>query len=234
MKHALAALITLQSLAATGQQIGKLRLLVDPGNNFQVRTGDSAAQTLRVLELPEGAHRLRFWAPGYMLMDTMANVLPDRMTDFVARLTMSPEYAAYRRDLLSYGRKRRTARMIPAVATAAATVWTFVALKQHNSAYDELKAHEEEYDRLTHPGRIATLKEVTIPEAKDALASSRTGFILASSTAAACLGATVYMFVRSGKWERPRYDDRQRVLFESVAFVPSEDATFFQLNLAFR
>lgn len=231
---AAALLLAMLPLLSMSQQTGKLRLFVDPGHSFLVRAGSGAPQSTRMLELPVGPQRLRLWAPGYQVLDTTANVLPDLTTDLTARLRMSAEYAAHKREVMRFERKRRTARTIPMIATIGSTLWTLTAMKKQNDAHDELKDLEAEYDRLAHAGRIADLKEKAIPDAKQAFASARNNLILASSLTAVSLGTTVFMFMRTAKWQRPQYDDKQRVIFEGLAMLPADQGMMFHLNLAIR
>ena len=221
-----------QGLSA--QVPGKLRLLVDPGHNYQFKVDGGLAQQVREIELLQGQHQFRFWAPGRLVIDTTLLVVPDRLTNATVRLPIDPVYTAYRMELRSYKRKRRAVRMLPIAITTVACVWTGNAWHRHNQAYHQLQDDRDSYATSVDPAYLVELKNETIPQDQEELKSTRSTLVLATGVTALCAAGTIFSFVKSSKWERPVYKDGQKVIFDGLAFSPALNGDGWMFNLALK
>src|SRR5689334_1490100 len=100
-----AALVAVTSLFA--QTTGKLRLLIDPGSNYHFVLDHQYRMQQREVELSPGPHHFSFWAPERKVTDTTVTVEAGRSKDFILRLSYSPDYVAYQRELGAYKKERR-------------------------------------------------------------------------------------------------------------------------------
>lgn len=234
MKHIRSLLIPLSLIgsAAIAQNTGTLRLLVDPGHNFEFVLDRQYRMQQREVKLGEGLHHFAFWAPERMIVDTNVFVVADRTVDFVLKLPYSPEYMQYRQELGRYETKRRVARTVPTVAIAAGLIWTGFGYANYQKARDVLEKDRENYDINVAPGSIRTLKEETIPQHNDDLRSARTGLYTSIGFTAVAAGVTYFMYRRSARWERPTLNDKQKVLFDGLTWVPTRDGGFFHAGLS--
>ena len=89
----------LLACSSAAQTVGKLRLMVDPGNNFQFVLDHKYRMQQREVELSTGPHHFSIWAPQRMVVDTTLIVLPDQSRDVFIRLPFSSEYGAYEQEL---------------------------------------------------------------------------------------------------------------------------------------
>jgi len=225
-------LVTLvMPLVAAAQNTGTLRLLVDPGHNFEFVLDKQYRMQQREVKLGEGLHHFAFWAPERMIVDTNVFVIADRTTDFVLKLPYSPEYMQYRQELAKYETKRRVARTIPTVATVAGLFWTGVNVVKYQKVRQDLEKDQENYDINVDPGSIRTLKDQTIPQHNEDLRSARTGLYTSIGFTAVAAGVTYFLYRRSARWERPTLNDKQKVLFEGLTWVPTRNGGFFHAGI---
>ncbi len=225
----LAMVVTTASVRS--QNTGTLRLLVDPGHNFEFVVDKKHRMQQREVKLSEGLHHFSFWAPERMVVDTNVFVVADRTSDLVLKLPNSPEYIAYRRALAQHQSKRRVARTIPTVVTGGALIWTSLSLVKYQKARDVLEADRETYEIDVRPASIRTLKETTIPAHNEDLRKARTGVYTALGTTAICGAITYYLYRRSAKWDKPVFEDKQKVVFDGLVWLPSERGGMFHAGI---
>lgn len=232
--HILALLIgILFAGAGMAQSSGSLRLLVDPGSGFQFIVDKKHRMEQREVTLTEGLHELTIWAPQRMMVDTPVFVIADRTSDLVVRLPYSPEYLAYASDLSKFQRKRRRTRAIPIVTTVAGLAWSVGALDRYKTADEQLQQDQADYDLMVDPERIGQLKDVTMPEHKQEFKESRTEFYIASGVTLLSAAATWYVFRLTSGWERPVFEDKQKVLFDGLSWMPSDHGGTWAVGLTF-
>jgi hypothetical protein len=213
----------LSCIAVTAQSTGKLRLIVDPGGDFEFVLDRQYRMKQREVELGAGAHHFSIWAPARRIVDTTITVEADRMKDFFIRLPYSPEYVAYSKQLNSWQRKRNLERRIPALATFAGLIWTSLSYAKVKDAHDQLEADRADYEDNVTPADIAYLKDVTMPLHKDDFRKAQSTFHVAAGITVACAGATYYLFKRSARAQRPVFNDTEKVRFDGLVWVPGVD-----------
>lgn len=218
-------------MVCAAQNTGTLRLLVDPGHNFEFVLDRQYRMQQREVKLGEGLHHFAFWAPERMIVDTNVFVVADRTTDFVLKLPYSPEYMQYRQELAKYETKRRVARTIPTIVTGAGLAWVGLSYAKYQKARDVLEKDKETYDIDVVPGSIRTLKDQTIPQHNEDLRSARTGLYTSIGFTAVAAGVTYFFYRRSTRWERPTLNDKQKVLFEGLTWVPTRNGGFFHAGI---
>ena len=77
------------------------------------------------------------------------------------------------------------------------------------------------YPSLTSPRAIAELKDVTLPADKDELAKQEDQFILSAGLTAASAALTFWMFHRTKGREIPQFEDKEKVRFDGLVWVPT-------------
>lgn len=201
------------------QNTGTLRLVVDPGHDFEFIVDRKHRLKQREIKLTEGLHDLSIWAPTRSIVDTVVFVIADRTSDLVVRLPYSTEYVDYRHALSEYTSARRL-RAVSPIILAAGLIWTGVSYGTYSNAHDRLEADREQYETSVDPGLINRLKDVDIPTHKDDFSKARTSLYM--GVALTAVGAGVLWYVRSTTkdLQRPVFDDREKVRFDGIAWQP--------------
>jgi hypothetical protein len=215
-----AALIAVTALFA--QTTGKLRLLIDPGSNYHFVLDHQYRMQQREVELSPGPHHFSFWAPERKVTDTTVVVDAGRSKDLILRLPYSPDFVEYHRQLGAYKKDRRNRITIPIAVTAALGIYTGYAFTQHKASHDQLLEDEEAYRTGTSPGILNTLKNETIPDHKADFKSDRTQFIIAGGLFGAAAAYTVYNIITYGKRTPPAYEDKEKIKFDGLVWLPGE------------
>lgn len=216
---------------ATAQNTGTLRLLVDPGHNFEFVVDKKHRMQQREVKLTEGLHHFSFWAPERVIVDTSVFVIADRTSDLSLRLPYSAEYMAYRNELGQFQARRRWTRTAPLLAVAGGAVWTIVSVARYGTAMDVLEQDRELYDINVDPQAIRTLKETTIPAHNEDMKKART-MVYASAGFTVLSGAAYYYVSRlTSKWERPLFDDKEKVKFDGLAWMPGVSGGVYTAGL---
>lgn len=205
----------------SAQSTGTIRLLVDPGHNFQFVVDKKHRMEQREVTLSEGLHTLSIWAPERMVVDTPVFVVAGRTADLVVRLPYSPAFLDHKRELGRFEGRRTVVRTVPAVVTAGGAIWAGIALGKYGRAHKQLEADRATYEDNVQPLSITELKETTIPQHKEEFRQARTGFYVATGFTLLSAGVTYYVFRRTGKWDRPVFNDPEKVRFEGITWVPS-------------
>jgi hypothetical protein len=217
----------LATTAVVAQQTGTIRLIVDPGHNFQFVVDKKHRMEQREVTLTEGLHTLSIWAPERQVVDTPVFVVAGRTSDLIVRLPYSPAFLEYKRELGRFEARRTTVRAIPVVVTACGAIWTGGALGRYIKAHKQLEDDRTIYERSVEPLSIMDLKETTIPGHKKQFRQARTGFYVASGFTVLSAAATYYVFRRTGKWEKPVFNDPEKVRFEGLTWVPSPQGGYW-------
>ncbi len=231
LRSALSLLGCCLLLVGSAQSTGTLRMLIDPGHDFSFIVDKKHRMQQREITLTEGLHDLTIWAPTRVIVDTAVFVIANRTSDLVVRLPYSQEYVAYRTELGRYQTKKRWVRTAPLLALAGGLVWTGIAIGTYGNAKDVLEADQKAYDINVDPTAIGTLKNSTIPAHNDDLKQARTNLYVASAFTALSAGAAWYISRRTAKWDRPIFDDKEKVRFDGLAWLPDNSGGIFMAGL---
>jgi hypothetical protein len=204
----------------SAQSVGRLRLLVDPGNDFQFVVDGKYRMQQREVELSPGPHTFTFWAPQRTMKDTVLVVEAGRTRDVLLRLPFSAEYEQWQGEMERYRNDRKLRRLLPCVLTAGSLVYTAVKWDAYKKAHDQLNEDLSAYDEGYSPQAINILKDRTIPQHKDEFRNARTNFFLAAGLSTALAGATAYLFHRSAARDVPVFQDREKVRFDGLVWMP--------------
>jgi len=208
------------AVPCSAQTVGKLRLLVDPGGDYQFVLDHKYKMQQREVELSTGAHHFSFWAPQRQILDTTFNVMEGRTQDVVVRLPYSAEYRQYQNDIDHYRSRMWTHRLIPAIASVGGITWSVLSYININDAQDKLDQDVTNYNEGYVPSELAKLKTVTIPADYDAFRSARTRFYVSSGITAVVLLGTAWLWMKSGKRAVPTFEDKEKVLFDGLVWMP--------------
>lgn len=218
----------LQTTTSTcaAQSTGTVRMLIDPGHNFQVVVDSKYRMQRREVELGEGLHHFALWAPERVVVDTAVFVVADRTTDLVVHLPYSTEYTNYRNALVRYQNARKL-RVIAPVVVGAGILWSGLSYAAHNKAHDQLQADRALYDTSTDPGLIAELKKERIPAHNAAFERARKSLIMGSAFTA--LGAGLFWYVRhrTQGLTVPVFEDKERIRFEGLTWIGGHQGGVF-------
>jgi hypothetical protein len=219
------------SFVGLAQRTGTVRLLVDPGHEFEFIVDHQFRMKQREVKLSEGLHAFSVWAPTRVVVDTSFFVIADRTSDLMVHLPLSTEFVQYRKELSAYQTKKRWTRAAPILAMTGGLIWTAVAYDKYNKAAQVLEEDQELYDINVDPANIRTLKGTTIPADKEAFKDARNNLYVASAFTVLTGAATWYFFNRTAGWEVPVFEDKQKVLFEGLSWMPGKDKGVFMAGL---
>ncbi|MBX2973848.1 MAG: hypothetical protein KF797_12155 [Flavobacteriales bacterium] len=211
---------------AYAQATGTVRMLIDPGHDFQFVVDRKYRMQQREVTLGEGLHHFSVWAPERTIVDTNVFVVGGRSAELVMRLPYSAEYVAYRDAYVRYQNARKL-RVVPPVVFAAGALWAGLSYGAYTKAHDQLQADREAYAVATDPGRIANLKNELIPEHKADFKRARTSLILGSSLAAVGAGAFWYIRHRTKGLSAPTFEDKERIRFEGLTWIDTRRGGVF-------
>lgn len=216
----LLTLLLCSILEASAQTTGQLRFRFEPDRGMQYVLDGKYRMSDHEITLGEGAHRFTFFAPERVMLDTTFFVVGDRLQEVFVRLRYSQDYVEFRKAEERYAQQARWAHYLPPVITGGALAWTAVSYIRYRKAGNNLDDLAEEYSGSADPGRIRTIKELDIPDAKDDLRSARTQTYVAGGITMASAAATVIIRQRMAKRSTPTFEDKQRLRFEGLVHEP--------------
>ena len=229
-----AILLLLPMLGVAGlraQGTGTLRLQVDPPDfSYRVDHGQALQQT--GLDLLEGAHHFRFWAPERRAVDTVITISDGQAGLFRLRLPYSTEYLVYQRDLKAYKQDMRLQRLVPAVITAGGLMWTVAAWSGMKRAHDRLEEDRTAYDEAGSPHAITVLKEETMPMHQEEFREARDRTLVAAGATVVCAGITTWLWCRSAKRPAPAFIDKEKLRFDGLGWMPGPQGGSWQGGLS--
>lgn len=205
---------------ANAQPTGQLRFRFEPDRGMQYVLDGKYRMSDHEITLGEGAHRFTFFAPERMMLDTTFFVVGDRLQEVSVRLRYSQDYVEFRKAEERYEQQARWAQYLPPVITGGALAWTAVSYIRYRKAGNSLDDLAEEYNGSADPGRIRTIKELDIPDAKDDLRSARTQMYVAGGITLASAAATVIIRQHMAKRSTPTFEDKERLRFEGLVHEP--------------
>lgn len=201
------------------QDKGQVRLFIDPGHNFEYVLDGERRMKEKVVELTTGPHSFSFWAPTRAIVDTTINIEQGEQP-FYLRLPFSLSYMAHEREMQKFKKKLFIKRSLPALLTLGAGIWSGVSFGNYSKANSDLNDLYDEYDVATVPNAITVLKTEDIPSAKDDFKDAESQFIISTSVFAAGLLYTVYMFRKTKGMQPPVFEDKAKVKFDGLVYVP--------------
>ena len=209
-------LVVCSTIGASAQSTGQLRFRFEPDRGMQYVLDGKYRMSDHEITLGEGAHRFTFFAPERLMLDTTFFIVGDRLQEVFVRLRYSQDYVDHRKALERYEQQARWGHYLPPVITGGALAWTAVSYFRYRKAGNTLDDLAEEYNGSADPGRIANLKEVDIPDAKDHLRSARTQTYVSGGITLASAAATVIIRQRMAKRSTPTFEDKERLRFEGL------------------
>lgn len=216
----LLTLLVCGAFAVSAQSTGQLRFRFEPDRGMQYVLDGKYRMSDHEVTLGEGAHRFTFWAPERMMLDTTFFVVGDRLQEVFVRLRYAQDYVDHRKAEERYEQRARWGHYLPPVITGGALAWTAVSYLRYRKAGNSLDDLAEEYRNSADPGRISTIKELDIPDAKDHLRSARTQTYVAGGVTLASAAATVIIRQRMAKRSAPTFEDKERLRFEGLVHEP--------------
>ncbi|MBK8338785.1 MAG: hypothetical protein IPK99_01640 [Flavobacteriales bacterium] len=211
--------------AARAQTTGKLRLLVDPGHDFAFVLDGKHRMQSRELDLLEGNHQLQIWAPQRIIVDTTIYVRGGSTRELFIRLPYSPEYVAHEQNVRKFRERMWLQKALPTAVTVGAGAWTLAAYLKYAKAGKQLDTDEELYQTSADPSEIAELKYQNIPEHQDDFKKANTMLIISGSVFALAAAGTIWSYLRAGNTPAPTFEDKERVRFDGLVWVPSPDGS---------
>jgi hypothetical protein len=219
-------LVVGQAFAQTQAQTpnsATIKLFVQPFYDVEYIYNDTMRlkeASVHVVRLPAGDHRFLFWAPNCSILDTTLHVESDKDMELHKVLKRTPEFLATERDRSRIRLHRTLWRGSPLLFTVGFGIKAFSDHKAHDRAYDDLHALRDSYSTLHVPSSIDALKQSTIPAAQDKLDATRRHLMISAALCSVGVLATVYGFIRAGKLKYPEYEDKEKVRFEGLAWLP--------------
>ena len=213
----------------------EVKFWVQPYN--QVEYILDGVERLKQVEYPaarftEGDHRLIFWAPHCSILDTTLHVVGG--VDMALRkvLKQTPEYLAYKREQSHVWLKKAAWRGLPLLFTVGFGIKSFSDKNAHDQAYDDLHALRDSYSTMVLPSAIEMAKTKTIPAAQEELDATRRQLTMSLALCGVGAVATVYGFIRAGKLSYPEYEDKERIRFDGMAWIPTAQGGMYLAQLS--
>lgn len=208
---------------AMTQTTGQLRLVVDPGHDFQVILDGAHRMQERVLDLPEGNHRLQLWAPTRRIVDTTVYVRAGSSRELTVRLPYSPEYLAHQQEVKRFRERLWLNKALPTVATVGAAAWTTVSYLNYRKAGRQLQDDKDLYNTSADPGAIAELKDERLPAHQDDFRRSKVMLGVSTGVFAVAAAYTIWSYRRADRTPLPVFDDKEKVRFDGLVWLPGPD-----------
>jgi len=224
-------MLLLAGLSLRAQQKGTIRFFVDPGHNFEFILDGNKRMKQKAVELTTGPHSFTFWAPGRSIVDTTINVIEGDQS-FYLRLPYSLSFMAYERQTEKFKGKLIWYRSVPLGVTILTGVISGVNYGRARRAGNDLDDLLVEYDNSLVPSDILRIKS-EVEEANETLADRRTSFGVSAGIFAASALATVYLFRKSKGLEAPVFQDKAKVKFDGLVYVPGiQDQGMLQAGIS--
>lgn len=215
---------------AMGQGKGQVRLFIDPGHNFEYILDKEDRLKDKVVELTTGEHHFTFWAPTRAVVDTVITVEEGEQA-FYLRLPFSISYLAHERRMQRFKKKVFLQRSLPAIVTLGAGIWAGISYGKHRKAHNDLESLYDEYNTEVVPFSITKLKTQDIPEAKDEFDRSKRQFTIATAVFAVSAIGTAYAFIKTKDLEAPIFEDKAKIKFDGMAYLPGENGGMVHTGL---
>ncbi|MEZ4738059.1 MAG: hypothetical protein R2818_01575 [Flavobacteriales bacterium] len=139
------------------------------------------------------------------------------------RLPLSPEYVEYRAVLGRFQTKKRWMRATPLLALTGTLMRTGIAYDRCNQAANTLEEDQDLYEIDVDPESIAGLKGTTCQ-----------GLQGCADEPLCCIGlyvlagaATWYLFDRTAGWEVPVFEDKEKLRFDGLSWMPNAHGSLF-------
>lgn len=219
----LAGVLATAGTGTMAQTMGQLRLVVDPGHDFQVVLDGKHRLQERVLDLTEGNHRLQLWAPTRRIVDTTVYVRAGGSRDLIVRLPYAPEYVAHLQEMRHYRQRLWLNKALPTVATAGAAAWATAAYLGYRKAGRQLQDDRDLYNSSADPGEIAALKDELFPRHREDFRRSKVMLGVSTGVFAAAAAITVWAYRRADRKPLPVFEDKEKVRFDGLVWLPGPD-----------
>lgn len=232
---AIALLLVGGALDSFAQDSVEVQMLVQPWHQVEyILNGNERLKTVDVpaVRLPVGDHRLIFWAPNCGILDTVLHVVSGPAMELRKVLKPTPAYLAYQRSSRQVWIRKALWKGVPGLFTIGFGIKALSDHQAHDQAFDDLHELRDSYSTLSSPNDIQALKQVAIPAAQDEL--ERTRKHLTTSLVLCGVGAlaTVYGFIRAGKLKYPAYEDKEKIRFDGLAWVPVGDGGMYLAGIS--
>lgn len=218
--------LVLVCLGAQGQDKGELKLYVSPFNGVEYILDGTERLNARGLVLPAGDHRFVFWAPDRQILDTTLTILPDTVQAFHKTLVPTLEYRDFLQAQKRVKHGRFFYRAIPTALAGVGVVMSLNAKKGLDEANTTLTELEDDYATLRAPSSIVSLKSEAIPNAQDEVDQASRKLTTAVVFTSVAVVATVWGFIKAGSLEDPEYEDKGKVIFDGLVWVPGQQGVF--------
>ena len=231
----LAFMVIAGTAMAQSQDSAEVRFGVHPYN--QVEYILDGVERLKQVEYPaarftEGDHRLLFWAPNCSILDTTLHVVGGVDMTLRKALKQSPEYLAYKRERSHVWLQKAMWRSLPLLFTVSFGIKSFSDKKAHDQAYEDLHVLRDNYATMLSPNDIELAKTKTIPAAQNELDATRRQLTMSLALCGVGAAATVYGFIRTGKLSYPEYEDKEKIRFDGMAWIPTAQGGMYLAQLS--
>lgn len=225
MRYLSPLLLSLGSVLSVGNAIAQqgtdVRLYVQPWRLVgTVLDGKRLPKEVSAVHLDAGEHRMAFWAPGCSIWDTTFQAMDGEPIILRKVLKRSPEFLAYLHERKAVATKKVLWTGLPLLATVGFGIKALKDRNAHDAAFDHLHELRDAYHTQSDPSGIARLKDGAIPAAQDELDRTRKQLTVSLALCGASALLSVYGIVRASKYHRPTFEDKERVRFDGLAWLP--------------
>lgn len=222
IRHSVAVLAIGASSCAFAQSKGEVQLHVAPHRQVEYILDGKERISNRALVLSAGEHRFTFWAPDRKVLDTTITIIADTSIAFYKTLEPTEAYLEYAKADQRVRQQRLFYRAVPLLATVAAGLYTANAVKKNNDARAALVEAEGSYATMRDPRVIAEQKEDVLPRLQDEHDRTYRNLGLAVVGTTTFALATVWGFIKAARIQDPAYEDRERIRFDGLVYMPGQ------------
>lgn len=183
-----------------------------------VLINDSILVSGNVALLEPGKHRIRTWAPNYVILDTIIEVTDERSISLIYEYERTKDYLVFETEIKKHTQIRRLRLDLPALVTAGLAGYTiynyFTARSLYNESSDLYNTYLiENNDLETHFADFESVRD----EYKNRMVS----FYISSGTAL----VSSYFFYKGLKWHKANVPDKPKdknpfLSFKTAYFAP--------------
>lgn len=208
------------------QNTGEIFFKIRPSYSFEFILDDNKRMKQKKVELSEGVHNFKLWAPSRSIVDTNITVIADSTSIFTLELPFDPDHVVFVEELRVFNKKRMW-YLVPSAAAFAGTAWWMAtAYGEYEDAYNELNAQYDRYQSVTDPDEFPAYRDI-LQDRKDEFKQKEDEFIVSAVVFGATAIASVFMVTKALKLEKPVFHDKAKLEFDGLVYVPREKGEFY-------
>ncbi|MCB0761261.1 MAG: hypothetical protein KDC12_07015 [Flavobacteriales bacterium] len=216
--------------SANGQSGGTVKFIVNPGHDYAVKFDNDSIARVRSCHLPNGAHHIQIWAPGYDIFDTLLVVNEGEEHVVKAMLRHPQEWNTWRKESKSFTVQQGWQKVGLIGANVLFVGNAVYQWNRYKTLHNNIERITELYDATYDPSEIQELK-IDLSQNQDKM--KRQQWVTYSSLGASVVTtvAMSWLLWKAGQKEAPVYEDKAKVRFYAGAGQTGYNSSNMELGL---